>query len=87
MVETLGPQLEGYHAFHAARVDLLGGWADSARLRPPSSVRPDSLRPKPRASSSNGGAARPTGVGRGKTTYTIPIEGRDEWLAEARRQA
>ena len=31
--------------------------------------------------------ARPTGVGRAITTYTIPIEGRDEWLAAARRQA
>jgi hypothetical protein len=31
--------------------------------------------------------ARPTGVGRGITTYTIPIEGRDEWLAAARREA
>lgn len=29
------------------------------------------------------GLARPTGVGRGLTTYTIPIEGRDEWLAAA----
>jgi hypothetical protein len=29
------------------------------------------------------GVARPTGVGRGITTYTIPIEGRDEWLAAA----
>jgi hypothetical protein len=28
--------------------------------------------------------ARPTGVGRSLTTYTIPIEGRDEWLAAAR---
>jgi hypothetical protein len=27
--------------------------------------------------------ARATGVGRGITTYTIPIEGRDEWLAAA----
>ena len=27
--------------------------------------------------------ARPTGVGRGITTYTIPIEGRDEWLIAA----
>jgi hypothetical protein len=27
--------------------------------------------------------ARPTGVGRGITTYTIPIEGRDEWLVAA----
>jgi hypothetical protein len=25
----------------------------------------------------------PTGVGRGITTYEIPIEGRDEWLAAA----
>jgi hypothetical protein len=31
--------------------------------------------------------ARPTGVGRGITTYAIPIEGRDEWLAAARRLA
>ena len=28
--------------------------------------------------------ARPTGVGRALTTYRIPIEGRDEWLAAAR---
>ena len=27
--------------------------------------------------------ARPTGVGRAISTYTIPIEGRDEWLAAA----
>jgi hypothetical protein len=31
--------------------------------------------------------ARPTGVGRGMTTYTIPIEGRDEWVAAASRLA
>jgi len=31
--------------------------------------------------------ARPTGVGRAKATYEIPIEGRDEWLAAARRLA
>jgi hypothetical protein len=31
--------------------------------------------------------ARPTGVGRAISTYTIPIEGRDEWLAAARRLA
>ena len=31
--------------------------------------------------------ARPTGVGRGITTYAIPIEGRGEWLAAARRLA
>jgi hypothetical protein len=28
--------------------------------------------------------ARPTGVGRAITTYTLAIEGRDEWLAAAR---
>jgi hypothetical protein len=27
--------------------------------------------------------ARPAGVGRAAATYTIPIEGRDEWLAAA----
>jgi hypothetical protein len=27
--------------------------------------------------------ARPTGVGRAISTYEIPIEGRDEWLAAA----
>jgi hypothetical protein len=27
--------------------------------------------------------ARPTGVGRAISTYRIPIEGRDEWLAAA----
>ena len=31
--------------------------------------------------------ARPTGVGRAITTHRIPIEGRDEWLAAARRLA
>ncbi len=31
--------------------------------------------------------ARPTGVGRAISTYTIPIEGRDEWIAAARRLA
>ncbi len=31
--------------------------------------------------------ARPTGVGRAITTYDMPIEGRDEWLAAARRLA
>jgi hypothetical protein len=31
--------------------------------------------------------ARPTGVGREITTYDVPIEGRDEWLAAARRLA
>jgi hypothetical protein len=29
--------------------------------------------------------ARPTGVGRALASYTIPIEGRDEWLAAASR--
>jgi hypothetical protein len=29
--------------------------------------------------------ARPTGVGPAITTYSIPIEGRDEWLAAAAR--
>lgn len=31
--------------------------------------------------------ARPTGVGRVLATYTIPIEGRDEWVAAAKRLA
>ena len=31
--------------------------------------------------------ARPTGVGRAITTYRIPIEGRDEWLAAARARS
>ena len=31
--------------------------------------------------------ARPTGVGRALATYEIPIEGRDEWIAAARRLA
>jgi hypothetical protein len=31
--------------------------------------------------------ARPTGVGRAISTYTIPIEGRDEWLIAAGRLA
>jgi hypothetical protein len=31
--------------------------------------------------------ARPTGVGRALTTYRIPIEGRDEWLAAARTKS
>jgi hypothetical protein len=33
------------------------------------------------------GMARPEGVGRGIATYDVPIEGRDEWLAAARRLA
>ena len=31
--------------------------------------------------------ARPTGVGRAITTYTLPIEGRDEWIAAVERLA
>jgi hypothetical protein len=31
--------------------------------------------------------ARPTGFGRALTACSIPIEGRDEWLAAARRLA
>jgi hypothetical protein len=31
--------------------------------------------------------ARPTGVGRVITTYDMPIEGRDEWVAAARHLA
>lgn len=31
--------------------------------------------------------ARPTGVGRAITAYEMPIEGRDEWVAAARRLA
>ena len=31
--------------------------------------------------------ARPTGVGRALAAYDLPIEGRDEWLAAARRLA
>ena len=31
--------------------------------------------------------ARPTGVGRAIATYDTPIEGRDEWVAAARRLA
>ena len=31
--------------------------------------------------------ARPTGVGRAIATYDMPIEGRDEWLAAAKRLA
>jgi hypothetical protein len=34
-----------------------------------------------------GAVARPTGDGRALATYVIPIEGRDEWLAAARRLA
>ncbi len=30
--------------------------------------------------------ARPTGVGRALTAYRMPIEGRDEWIAEAGRR-
>ena len=31
--------------------------------------------------------ARPSGVGRAITTYSVPIDSRDEWAAAARRQA
>ncbi len=33
------------------------------------------------------GMACPTGVGRAITTYNMPIEGRVEWIAAARRLA
>ena len=33
------------------------------------------------------GVARPEGFGRALATCEIPIEGRDEWLAAARRTA
>jgi hypothetical protein len=33
------------------------------------------------------GLARPEGVGRALTAYRMPIEGRDEWIAAARRLA
>jgi hypothetical protein len=33
------------------------------------------------------GLARPTGLERAISTFAIPIEGRDEWLAAARRLA
>jgi hypothetical protein len=33
------------------------------------------------------GTVRPTGVGRAITTYNMPIEGRDEWIAAARQLA
>jgi hypothetical protein len=35
----------------------------------------------------SGFLARPTGVGNAITAYDMPIEGRDEWLAAARRLA
>jgi hypothetical protein len=47
-------------------------------------VAPMPTRGRPRKSWA---LARPTGVGRAITTYSMPIEGRDEWLAAARRQA
>ena len=52
---------------------------DSRRRRMPTAWR---LRCPPRLL-----LARPTGVGRALATYEIPIEGRDEWLAAARRLA
>ena len=43
--------------------------------------------PRRRADPAGHRLARPTGVGRALATYEIPIEGRDEWLAAARRLA
>jgi hypothetical protein len=54
----------------------------SARVGTAASIRA-STDGHDRASSEKVALARPTGVGRGITTYEIPIEGRDEWLAAA----
>ena len=63
------------------RIIVAGRTFVSARLTPASYA--DGLAPAlPEAV-----VARPTGVGRALATYTIPIEGRDEWLAAARRLA
>jgi hypothetical protein len=47
------------------------------------------FRPEPASGSDTEkvAVARPTGVGRAITAYDMPIEGRDEWLAAARRLA
>ena len=49
-----------------------------------SSTQPFPARGRPRK---NMALARPTGDGRALATYTIPIEGPDQWLAAARRLA
>jgi hypothetical protein len=69
------------HAIYE-RIVVTGGRIVSVRLTPSANahglalVMPDKV-----------AMARPTGVGRALATYDIPIEGRDEWLAAARRLA
>ena len=73
-------QAEVLHAIYD-RIVLSGPTIVSARLTPAAYshglalVLPEVVR------------ARPTGVGRALATYDIPIEGRDEWVAAARRLA
>lgn len=52
-----------------------------ARRRPTSACGDAAAVARP--ATENMALARPTGVGRAISTYTIPIEGRDQWLAAA----
>jgi len=63
------------------RITVAGPMITSARLTPSAYAHGRALALPEKV------VARPTGVGRAITTHDMPIEGRDEWLAAARRQA
>ena len=65
------------HAIHD-RITVVGRKIVSVRLTPSAYAHGFAL-----ALPEKVAVARPTGIGRGITTYEIPIEGRDEWLAAA----
>jgi hypothetical protein len=64
------------------RITVAGRGIVSVRLTPSAYAHGFALAPPEKVE-----LARRTGVGRAISTYTIPIEGRDEWLAAARRLA
>ena len=58
---------------------------DGETVERPASAPTD--RPRGTVANRRMAVARPTGVGRAITTYSMPIEGRDEWIAAVGRLA
>ncbi len=79
--EAPGEKADLLHAIYD-RITIAGRRIVSVRLTPSAYAHGFAL-----ALPEKVAVARPTGVGRAISTYTIPIEGRDEWLAAARRLA
>jgi hypothetical protein len=69
------------HAIYE-RIVVAGRQVGSVRLTPAAYAHGTALALPEKAA-----MARPTGVGRALATYDMPIEGRDEWVAAARRLA